>query len=230
MAVLHQEGLDYSDIATYGYRNDRWNFVEGEALSGIISKLNKEQNRYQLSPHQSRVVWRTLLFYPGATVVRVTDLSWRPTPKTFYFFGLRGQYRRLEGSKNFIQFLNEKLPLKLSEQTAIEYLKFYCFFLRFSGQPFILFEKLDDLGALHNHFSAAELERLRNHLHPFKIESNPAQAQLSVSTLLVHGENVYDCLFTLNAQGRVEMINHEHVASLSQENTDLAKSSQTTTS
>lgn len=230
MAFLHQEGLDYSDIPTYGYRNDRWNFVEGEALSGIVSKLNKEQNRYQLSPHQSRVVWRTLLFYPGATVVRVTDLSWRPAPKTFYFFGLRGQYRRLDGSIDFIHFLNEKLPIKLSEQTAIEYLKFYCFFLRFGGQPFILFEKLDDLGTLRNHFSASALERLQNHLHPFKIESNSAQAQLSVSALLIHGGNVYNCIFSLNAQGRVQMINHEHIASLSQENIDLAESSQTMTS
>ena len=85
MTGLIAEGLDLSDVATYGYRSERWNFVEGEALVGIVAKLNKEQNRYVISTTNSRLVWRTLLFYPGATLVRVTDHTSKNLPRDCRF-------------------------------------------------------------------------------------------------------------------------------------------------
>ncbi len=206
MAGLVAEGLDFSDVATYGYHSDRWNFVEGEALVGIVAKLNKEQNRYVISPTNSRVVWRTLLFYPGATLVRVTDLSWRPHGLTMYFIGLRGQYRRLDGARRFIHFLNDKLPLKLTSQNVIDYLRFYCFFVRWQGRPFLLIEKPDDMGYFNPPLTDGLKAQIEGVLKPVTIrKEDPAEGYL-LSAVVRYSDALFDCTFSVSPKGHVRML------------------------
>ncbi len=205
MAGLLAEGFDLADVAAYGYRSDRWNFVEGEALTGIVSKLNKEQNRYVISGTNSRVVWRTLLFYPGATLVRVTDFSWRPHGVPLYFVGLRGQYRRLDGSRRFLQFLNDKIPLKLSAQVAIEYLRFYCFFVRAEGRPFILAEKPEDLGLFDPPLKPDQQAAVEAALRPIAIVKEDPATGFEMSAIVRFSHTLFDCTFQISPQGHVRM-------------------------
>lgn len=206
MTGLIAEGMDFSDVATYGYRTDRWNFVEGEALAGIVAKLNKEQNRYVISSTNSRVVWRTLLFYPGATLVRVTDLSWRPHGLSLYFIGLRGQYRRLDGARRFIHFLNDKIPLKLTAQNVIDYLRFYCFFVRWQSRPFLLIEQMDDLGSYTPPLDQALQAEIAPHLKSVTIlKEDPAEG-FEISATVRYSTSLFDCVFSVNPKGHVRML------------------------
>lgn len=204
MPVSPGEGLNLDDVATYGYRSDRWNFVEGEAMVGIVSKLNKEQSRYTISTTSSRVMWRTLLFYPGATLVRVTDLSWRPHGQTFYFVGLRGQYRRLDGSRRFLQFLNENIPLKLTPQNIIDYLRFYCFFVRTEGRPYLLAEKMEDLGLFDPPLSDDHKTAIAATLHPITLLKQD-ETSYEMSALVRYSHTLFDCTFVIDPQGHVTM-------------------------
>ena len=211
MTVLYPEGLNLQDVATFGYKSDRWNFVEGEALNGMIAKLNKEQNRYVISPNASRVMWRTLPFYAGATLVRVTDLLWRPAGLTTYFIGFRGQYRRMDGSRHFIQFLNDKLPIKLTAQNVLEYLRFYCFFVRHRGRPFLLVEKLDDLGTLAGQpLTAAQSDAISALLAPLALLT--AENNLfTISAIVRYGEVLFKCTFSITAAGAVQMVEEQEI-------------------
>jgi hypothetical protein len=211
MSTQPVEGLNLADTATYGYRAERWNFVEGEALAGIVTKLNKEQNRYVINPATSRVVWRTLPFYPGATLLRVTDLSWRPFGLTSFFVGLRGDYRRMDGARRFIRFLNEKLPLKLSSQNVIDYLRFYSFFVRDNGRPFLLVEKAEDLGEFEPVPTPEQLSLLSQHLAPITLTngetaaSNPTQDYLITATVRFSNA-LFAATFSVSRTGSVKMI------------------------
>lgn len=205
MADLQTDGFDLNDVAAFGYRSDRWNFVEGEALAGIVSKLNKEQNRYVISTTNSRVVWRTLLFYPGATLVRVTDLAWRPHGVPLYFVGLRGQYRRLDGSRRFLQFLNDKIPLKLTTQVATEYLRFYCFFVRSEGRPFILAEKPEDLGLFDPPLKPEQQEAVAAVLRPIALLKEDPATGFEMSAIVRFSNTLFDCVFKVSPQGHVRM-------------------------
>lgn len=206
MAGLMAEGLDFSDVATFGYRSERWNFVEGEALVGIVAKLNKEQNRYVISTTNSRLVWRTLLFYPGATLVRVTDLSWRPHGLTMYFIGLRGQYRRLDGARRFIHFLNEKIPLKLTAQNIIDYLRFYCFFVRWQGRPFLLIEQPEDLGHFTPALTDSQIAEIIPHLSPITVISEDPVEGYALSATLRYSDSLFACTFMVTPKGHVRML------------------------
>lgn len=205
MTVLLPEGFDPADVASFGYRSDRWNFVEGEALTGIVSKLNKEQNRYVISATSSRVVWRTLLFYPGATLVRVTDFSWRPRGIALYFIGLRGQYRRLDGSRRFLQFMNDRIPLKLTAQLAPEYLRFYCFFVRSEGRPFILAEKPEDLGLFDPPLSPEQQAGVAAALRPIALVKEDPATGFDMSAIVRFSHTLFDCTFNISPKGHVRM-------------------------
>ena len=175
-------------------------------MVGIVAKLNKEQNRYVISPTNSRVVWRTLLFYPGATLVRVTDLSWRPHGLTMYFIGLRGQYRRLDGARRFIHFLNDKLPLKLTSQNVIDYLRFYCFFVRWQGRPFLLIEKPDDMGYFNPPLTDGLKAQIEGVLKPVTIrKEDPAEGYL-LSAVVRYSDALFDCTFSVSPKGHVRML------------------------
>jgi hypothetical protein len=210
MSTLIAEGLDPSDIATFGYRSERWNFVEGEAMTGIIAKLNKEQNRYVLSTGTARVVWKTLAFYPGATLVRVTDLAWRPAGLTLYFVGMRGNYKRLDGSRRFIQFLNEKVPLKLTTANVVDYLKFYSFFVHSHGRPFLLAEKPEDLGHFQSALSPEKLASLTDLLKPVTLASESPEAYTLTATVR-YADGLYACEFQVTPTGLVRMTKDEEL-------------------
>jgi hypothetical protein len=211
MPGLIAEGLDPADVITFGYRSERWNFVEGEAAVGILSKLNKEQSRYVLSLSSARVVWRTLLFYPGATLVRVTDLLWRPQALTLYFVGLRGQYRRLDGSRRFIQFMNEKFPLKLTALNVLDYLRFYCYFVRSHGRPFLLVEKPEDLGLFEPAPKPEQLIALASVLRPAKLEKEDPATGYDISAMVRYAEGLFDCRFNVSPQGTVKLLSEQLV-------------------
>ncbi len=211
MTGLIAEGMDFADVATYGYRTDRWNFVEGEALAGIVAKLNKEQNRYVISSTNSRVVWRTLLFYPGATLVRVTDLSWRPHGLSLYFIGLRGQYRRLDGARRFIHFLNEKIPLKLTAQNVIDYLRFYCFFVRWQSRPFLLVEQIDDLGSFSPPLDPSLVAQIQPHLKSVTILKEDSEAGFEIAATVRYSTSLFDCVFAVNPKGHVRMLSETEI-------------------
>ena len=210
MTELVAEGLDYKDVAAFGYHAERWNFVEGEAMTGIIAKLNKEQSRYVLSLHSSRVVWRTLLFYPGATLVRVTDLAWRPSGMTLYFVGLRGQYRRLDGSRRLLQFLNDKIPLKLTPQNVADYLRFYSYFVRSHGRPFLLVDTLEDLGHFIKPLTAEQQDAAKAALHPITITSETADG-FELSATVRYANALFDCRFSVSPTGAVRMLEEKEI-------------------
>jgi hypothetical protein len=197
-------GLNLTDVATYGYKNDRWNFVDGEAQSGIINKLNKEQNRYVINPVVSRVVWRTLPFYTGATLVRVTDLSWQPNGLTTYFLGFRGQYRRIDGSRQFISFLNTHIPLKLTPQNVVDYLKFYCFFVRYRSRPFILVETVDDIGECDPPLTDEQLSLIKSELHPISFEVHEGPEYI-LGAVLRYNDMLFEAKFKVLENGQVRM-------------------------
>lgn len=200
------EQADLTDIATYGYRNERWNFVEGEAQVGIINKLNKEQNRYVINAQTSRVVWRTLTFYTGATLVRVVDYSWSPHGLAMYFFGLRGQYRRMDGSRHLLSFLNEQIPLKLTAQNVPEYLKFFCFFVRYHGRPFILVEHPDDIGYCEPPLTPAQSAALSPHLHPITLLADRGDAGYLLKATVRYSDMLFDAEFEVLPNGQVQML------------------------
>lgn len=207
MASFNLDGMDLNDIATYGYRSDRWNFVEGEAVVGIIAKLNKDQNRYIINPATSRVVWRMLTFYPGATLLRVTDLSWRPMGLTTYYIGLKGDYRRVDGTRRFISFLNEKMPLKLSAATVVDYLRFYSFFVRYKGRPFLLVEKPEDLGLFEPELTPLQQRAAEAALRPVEVQKDGTDGSpYELSAIVRYANALFECRFEVSQNGVVKML------------------------
>ena len=120
------------------YDEENWNAVEGEEKVGFLEKVNPIGNKHKVSPQTTQVHWRTLDFYKGLALIRVSDSLWPNKKLRIYYlveFNSDSLYR-LNGTSPPIHEVNGKGFINITEANVLEYLRFFCFFVRGEeGQP-----------------------------------------------------------------------------------------------
>jgi hypothetical protein len=126
------------------YTDHNWIPVTGPELSGFIAHVNPIDGKYQASETTTNVSWRALPFYDQVVLVRLTDPTWTPRHLVLYYLVDAGNPYRLNGQSWPIHEINAKAPIKITDANVLEYLKFFCFFVRGEEGPFLIAEHIDD--------------------------------------------------------------------------------------
>lgn len=126
------------------YVDDKWTPVTGEELAGFLDQVNPIDGKYKVAPDTSEVAWRPLPFYDRVVLVRVKDHSWNPRNLYIYYLTVDGNLYRLNGTSPPIHEVNALAPIKVTEENVLEYLRFFCFFVRGEEGPFLIAETTDD--------------------------------------------------------------------------------------
>ncbi len=126
------------------YHDDKWNAVTGAELAGFLEQINPIDGKYKVSADSTRVEWRQLPFYDSVALIRVKDPNWVNQKLTIYYLTDQGNLFRLNGTSPPIHEVNAKAPIKVNEQNVLEYLRFFCFFVRGEEGPFYIAESMDD--------------------------------------------------------------------------------------
>lgn len=126
------------------YHDNNWNGVTGEELEGFLDQINPIDNKYQVKPDSTQVMWRTLPFYESVALIRVKDPGWVDPNLYMYYLTDQGNLFRLNGTSPPIHEVNAKAPIKINEKNVLDYLRFFCFFVRGEEGPFYVSESMDD--------------------------------------------------------------------------------------
>lgn len=126
------------------YHDENWNGVTGEELEGFLDQINPIDNKFQVKADTTKVEWRTLPFYESVALIRVKDPAWVDPNLYIYYLTDQGNLFRLNGTSPPIHEVNAKAPIKLNEQNVLDYLRFFCFFVRGEEGPFYVIETMDD--------------------------------------------------------------------------------------
>ncbi|MGH1399231.1 MAG: hypothetical protein ACRBCT_08470 [Alphaproteobacteria bacterium] len=126
------------------YHDDKWNAVTGAELAGFLEQINPIDGKYKVSADSTRVEWRQLPFYDSVALIRVKDPNWVNQKLTIYYLTDQGNLFRLNGTSPPIHEVNAKAPIKVNEQNVLEYLRFFCFFVRGEEGPFYIAESMED--------------------------------------------------------------------------------------
>lgn len=126
------------------YHDDKWNLVEGEELAGFLEQINPIDGKYRALAESTVVEWRMLPFYETVALIRVHDPNWVNKNLNIYYLTDQGNLFRLNGTSPPIHEVNAKAPVKINEQNILEYLHFFCFFVRGEEGPFYIAETMDD--------------------------------------------------------------------------------------
>jgi hypothetical protein len=193
------------------YDDNNWNAVTGEELQGLLEQINPIDGRFRTSPTTTQVSWRTLPFYDQVVLVRVKDPGWMPKNLVIYFLTMEGNLYRLNGTSPPIHEVNGLAPVKISEANVLEYLRFFCFFVRGEEGPFLIAEDMDnpDMPKTTDEKTRMVIEGT---IRPASYEGKNAQGFFLCDAVVFYSNALFMANFAIQPTGMIEMLNDEPIA------------------
>ena len=193
------------------YNDDQWNPVEGEELSGFLEQIDDIDGKYKVSSGSTQVHWRMLPFYDSVALIKVKDPNWVSENLVVYYLTDQGNLFRLNGTSPPIHEVNAKAPIKVTEENVLDYLRFFCFFVRGEEGPFYIAEEMDDAN-LPNDMDEATSGVLESVIRPASYEGTNEQGHYLCNAVVFYSNALFYADFAVQKSGMIEMLDDEPIA------------------
>ncbi len=160
---------------------------------------------------QINISSQQLSFYPDVTFLIVKDPTWEPANAFVYVLEHEGDLTVLDGTSPPIHALNGAGLLRVDRETVIDYLRFFCFFVRGEDGPFYIATAPDApylpdttrFGASETYSETQEVFRkIHQSIRTFG-RSNEGNWRMSATVYYSNAVFVSD--FTVQPSGMIEM-------------------------
>ncbi|MBI1326374.1 MAG: hypothetical protein GC136_01905 [Alphaproteobacteria bacterium] len=193
------------------YEDNNWNPVTGAELDGFLAQVNPIDGKYQTSAQTTQVSWRLLSFYEQVALIRVQDSNWPNRKLKIYYLTDRGNLYRLNGTSPPIHEVNAKAPVKITDENVLDYLRFFCFFVRGEEGPFLVSENLDDPN-MPQGIDAATKTVIESTIRPATFEGKNEQNHWLCDAIVFYSNALFIANFAVHPTGMIEMLEDEPVA------------------
>lgn len=206
---LLQEPTDIYDTDP----QEPWNKVDGEELEGFLDQIDPIDGHHAVDTATTQVAWSQLPFYDGVALIRVVDKTWSTFGLVIYYLSNQGNLFRLNGTSPPIHEVNAKAPLRINEDSVLDYLRFFCFFVHGDEGPFYLAEDLNDpyIPRTPNDDDTIRLI-LKNNLKSVEFEKTNEQGKYLCNGLVFYSNALFFANFAVQPTGMIEMLGDEPVA------------------
>lgn len=193
------------------YFDDKWNAVGGDELAGFLEQINPVDSKYQVSTQSTQVHWRQLPFYEKVVLIRVKDPNWVEKNLNIYYLTNEGNLFRLNGTSPPIHEVNAKAPIKVTEENVLEYLRFFCFFVRGEEGPFYIAESMDDPN-MPKEMDDTTRSVIEGTIRPASYEGKNEQNHLLCDAVVFYSNALFIANFAVQPSGMIEMLDDEPIA------------------
>lgn len=193
------------------YDDNNWTPVTGEELAGFLEQINPIDGKHKVSAATTTVAWRTLPFYERVVLVRVKDSSWTPRKLTVYYLTIDGNLYRLNGTSPPIHEVNALAPIKITEENVLEYLRFFCFFVRGEEGPFLIVESLDNPDMPPN-MDGQTKAVIEGTIRPATYEGKNEAGYYLCDGVVFYSNALFIANFAVQPSGMIEMLDDEPIA------------------
>lgn len=192
------------------YHDDNWNAVQGDELQGFLDQINPVDGKHKVSAASTQVHWRMLPFYEGVALVRVHDPNWLNKKLNLYYLTQQGSLFRLNGTSPPIHDVNAKAPIKVTEDNVLEYLRFFCFFVRGEEGPFYISEDINDPN-LPQDMDPSTRAVIEGSIRPASYEGKNEQGHFLCDAIVFYSTALFIANFAVQPSGMIEMLNDDPV-------------------
>ena len=192
------------------YHDKNWNAVQGAELAGFLEQINPIDGKYKVSAETSEVSWRMLPFYEKVALVRVSDPSWGNKNLTIYYLTDEGNLFRLNGTSPPIHEVNAKAPIKINEQNVLEYLRFFCFFVRGEAGPFYVAESMEDPN-MPQEMDDTTRSVIEGTIREASFEGMNDQGHYLCDAVVFYSNALFIANFSVQPSGMIEMLDDEPI-------------------
>lgn len=193
------------------YHDDKWNAVQGDELAGFLEKINPVDGKHRVMPETTQVHWRTLPFYETIVLIRVHDPNWGNKKLNIFYLTDQGDLFRLNGTSPPIHEVNAKAPIKITEENVLEYLKFFCYFVRGEEGPFYIAESMDDPN-MPTDMDDTTRSVIEGTIRPATYEGKNEQGHFLCDAVVFYSNALFIANFAIQPTGMIEMLDDEPIA------------------
>jgi len=193
------------------YHDDKWNPVQGEELTGFLDQINPVDGKYRVSAESTQVEWRMLPFYDNVALIRVKDPNWVNKKLTIYYLTDQGNLFRLNGTSPPIHEVNAKAPVKVNQENVLEYLRFFCFFVRGEEGPFYISESMEDPN-MPTDMDDTTRSVIEGTIRPASFEGMNEQSHFLCDAVVFYSNALFIANFAVQPTGMIEMMDDEPIA------------------
>ena len=190
----------------------KWQNVEGEQAKPFLDLINPIQDKHTANPESAKVQWAQIPFYNTIALVKVDDTTWPANTGPFWFLAKQGKMFLLDGSSAPIHEANEADPIRVTEENALEYLRFFCYFVHGDEGPFFIIEDIN-----HPAIDTAKMEdgmrkTIEGALLPASFEGKTDDGTFEASGMVLYGNALFSARFAMSENGMIEMIDDDPIA------------------
>lgn len=193
------------------YEDNNWNPVTGVELEGFLSQVSPIDGKYQGNAATTEVGWRALPFYENVVLIRLRDKSWGKPKLSIYYLTDQGNLYRLNGTSPPIHEVNKKAPVMINESNVLEYLRFFCFFVRGEEGPFLIAESMSDPHIPQSSDSKAKAV-IEGTVRPATYEGRNEQGHFMCDAVVYYSNALFIANFAVQPSGMIEMLDDEPIA------------------
>ena len=193
------------------YHDENWNAVEGEELAGFLGQIDPIDGKHKVSVDSTQVHWRVLPFYETVALIRVKDPNWLDENLSIYYLTDQGNLFRLNGTSPPIHEVNAKAPIKVNEENVLEYLRFFCFFVRGEEGPFYIAESMEDPN-MPQEMDDTTRSVIEGTIRGANFEGMNEQGHLLCDAVVFYSNALFIANFAVQTTGMIEMLDDEPIA------------------
>lgn len=193
------------------YIDNNWMPVEGEELAGFLEQVNPIGGKFKVNVNTTKVDYRMLPFYDSVAMIRVKDPAWTPSNLYIYYLTDQGNLYWLNGTSPPIHEINAKAPVKITEDNVLEYLKFFCFFVRGEEGPFLIAESMED-PYIPKNVDERTRSVIEGTIRPASYEGTNDKGFLLCDAVVFYSNALFIANFAVQPGGMIEMLDDEPIA------------------
>jgi hypothetical protein len=193
------------------YTDNNWVKVTGEEKEGFIEQVDPIDGKHKASVDTTSVSWRQLSFYENIVLIRVQDDSWEKKGLIVYYLAREGQLYRLNGTSPPIHEVNEVAPIKVTEENILEYLRFFCFFVRGEEGPFLIVEDINNPYLPKAKLDEGSLKAIEGAIRPATYEGKNDEGHYMCDGIVYYSNALFIANFAIQSSGMIEMLDDDPV-------------------
>ncbi|MCB0585327.1 MAG: ankyrin repeat domain-containing protein, partial [Phaeodactylibacter sp.] len=184
-----------------------WKPIKAEDKEKLKARIDPVDGQFTVDEHADAHT-AVLSFYDPEKVriIRVKSPAWNYSGLNVYYLEYEENLFRLNGTSPPIHELNSKAGISLNPENVLDYLRFFCFFVRGEGGPFLIAEGLAQ-EEIPSSLTEVEREALEKVLRPACYNGyDEERGEFLAIATIYYSNSVFFADFAIRNTGMIEMI------------------------
>ena len=187
--------------------NEDWQKLDSDKAAQVLSELNAHLEPIPFSPDSTTIRSQKLPFYRDYALFELTDLSAIPGARKYAIYK-PGDVNVITWTNQAIYETNEKAPIHLTEDTVVNYVRFFFNYVRGRHGRFLIIETIDDV-RWQIEPPAQGRKVMQEMLEPVTLIGQDADGTFNLEAFMIFKDSLFKTQIHVKPDGLVSMSNEE---------------------